>query len=267
MRIGVMDSGIGGMSVLRDALATLPQADFVYLGDNTHAPYGERTREDICALTQKCAAWLIRQDIDALLVACNTATSAAITVLRQTLPIPVVGMEPALKPAWAHHKQGKIVVMATPATLALEKFHDLSSRIADPSCLIPLPSAPLVRLVETGVWDGAAMIDCLAHLLEPLSDTPIDAVVLGCTHFLFAKDAIIEYLYARHGCVPLIDGNQGTVNHLIALLPQEALCTPDGQDNHVAIYTTGDPNRYAPVIMAMKSQTHRISAVTHIAID
>ncbi len=205
--IAVFDSGVGGISVLRHLRQELPNERFLYFGDSANAPYGTRPTEQIRELTLSAAAKLMERGVKALVIACNTATAAAIDVLRQTYPDTiVVGIEPALKTAADRWPGGKIGVMATPATLREEKFARLMERCADRCTVVKLPAAGLVELVEEGKSDHPDTEALLCPLLSQYAGI-LDAVVLGCTHYPFAAAAISRLL--GENCV-LLDGGKGT---------------------------------------------------------
>jgi glutamate racemase len=215
--IGVFDSGVGGISVLGEAMRELPQEEFIYYGDNKNAPYGDKTDEQILALTLEGVDKLLKYGVKALVIACNTATSVAVGELRHRLRIPVIGMEPALKPAQALRSNGQIVILATAATLRLPKFKNLFSLYGQNA--IPVSGSGLVELIEKGDTESARVISKLHAILDPYLSTPTDAIVLGCTHYVFLKGAF------RTVCpnIPLIDGNGGTIKQLINVLKQKDL--------------------------------------------
>ena len=205
--IAVFDSGVGGISVLRHLRRELPNERFLYFGDSANAPYGTRPTEEIRQLTMAAAEKLMRRGIKALVVACNTATAAAIEDLRQRYPdLIVIGIEPALKPASDRFPGGAVGVMATPATLREEKFARLLHRFADHCQVVKLPAAGLVELVEAGKGNSPEAEELLRPLLEPYYGK-LSAVVLGCTHYPFAAGTISRLLGAD---TVLLDGGSGT---------------------------------------------------------
>lgn len=204
--IAVFDSGVGGISVLRHLLKLLPQERFLYYGDNANAPYGTRPTPEIRQLTLDAAKLLADQGIKALVVACNTATAAAIEQLRQTYEtLIVVGTEPALKPAADRFPGGCIGVLATQATLREEKFRNLTAHYSENCTVVPLPAPGLVELIEAGKADSPEAEALLQTILDPYKHK-LDALVLGCTHYPFAKNAIRRVLGER--CL-LLDGGEG----------------------------------------------------------
>lgn len=225
--IAVFDSGVGGISVLRELVRQLPQEDFLYFGDSANAPYGSRATADIRRLTLLHADRLFAQGAKALVVACNTATSAAIDELRARYPKRIIiGIEPALKPAVDRHRHGKILVMATEATLRERKFAALTERYADDCTICKCPCPPLVDFVERGELHSAALREYLTLTLSPYLLPPPDAIVLGCTHFPFLRDAIREVV----GQAPeLIDGADGTAKETRRRLSEQGLLRTDAK--------------------------------------
>ncbi len=216
--VGVFDSGFGGISVLAAAAFTLPEERFIYLGDNLHAPYGEHTEAEIMAYSRQCVRFLTDAGSKAIVIACNTATSVAAAALRKEIALPVVAMEPALKPASMLEGDGQVLVLATEVTLKLEKFRALMKIYGKDA--VPVPAPKLVTAVEAGILDGAEMTALLREYLSTRLDRPVKAVVLGCTHFVFLKRALRAFL-PEH--IRLIDGNEGTARQLKTRLRQQNL--------------------------------------------
>lgn len=219
--IGVFDSGLGGISVLKELVKELPGEDFLYFGDSANAPYGSRSTEDIRCLTIDNAKMFFDRGIKALVVACNTATSAAIEDLRKSYPDRIIiGIEPALKPAVTAFPGGKILVMATEATLREKKFAGLMHRHEALCEIRKCPCPELVAFVERGELDSPALHRVLLRELSPhLSPLP-QAVVLGCTHFPFLKAAIAKVLGPQ--CL-LLDGSLGTARETKRRLQEQGL--------------------------------------------
>lgn len=210
--IAVFDSGLGGLSVLRHLRRRMPGERFLYYGDSAHAPYGVRSRADVEALTLNAADRLMRRGLKALVVACNTATSAAIGALREKYPeLIVVGIEPALKLAADRFPGGRIGVMATPVTLREEKFSLLLTRYAASCQVYKIPAPQLVPLIEEGRVDTPIMEQTLHTLLDPFASR-MDALVLGCTHFPFASHAMERLLGPK---VAVLDGGDGTARETL----------------------------------------------------
>ena len=205
--IAVFDSGVGGISVLRQLRAQMPGEKFLYLGDSANAPYGTRPTQQIRTLALNAAAYLTQQPVKALVVACNTATAAAIDILRETYPdLIVVGIEPALKPAADRFPGGTVGVLATPVTLREEKFHHLAEHYGAHCQVIPLPAPGLMELVEQNKANSEESEALLRQLLGPWIGK-LDALVLGCTHYPFAAPTIRKVVGEN---VVLYDGGEGT---------------------------------------------------------
>jgi len=220
--IGFFDSGVGGISVLMEARRLLPNENFIYYGDNGNAPYGPRPLEDIRRLSAAAVERLFEKDIKALVIACNTATSAYADILRrQRTDIPIVGMEPALKPAHFARHGGKVIALATDATLHLEKFERLMDRYGDD--VISVVGKGLVELVEAGLSQSEAAEKAVRELLSPYQAEQIDAVVLGCTHYPFLR----RHIQALFPSAEIFDGRTGTVMRLKSLLEQAGTLSND----------------------------------------
>ncbi|MBE6594719.1 MAG: glutamate racemase [Ruminococcaceae bacterium] len=220
--IAVLDSGVGGIGVLREVKRQLPHEHLLYFGDSANAPYGERSRRELITLIDAHAKRLLSK-CKALVLACNTATAVAADRLRARYPTtPIIGMEPALKPALAVTPHPRVLVLATETTLREEKFRALSVRFST-ATVLPVPAPGLVRLVEAGLADSAESETYLRQLLAPFADPAPDAAVLGCTHFPFAKGAIRRVL---GDAIPLFDGAAGTAGELARRLSAAGLLRP-----------------------------------------
>ena len=205
--IGVFDSGLGGTSVLRHLLRVMPEEKYLYFGDSANAPYGTKTREEVRDLTFTALEKLMQRGIKAFVVACNTATSAAINELRAAYPeLIIIGIEPALKLAADRFPGGALGVMATPMTLREAKFAALMERYEGSCHVYKLPAPGLVELIESGRADSPET-DALLKALFDTCPEPLDAVVLGCTHYPFAAKALGRVLGEK---VALLDGGDGT---------------------------------------------------------
>lgn len=235
VRIGFFDSGIGGISVLSYARRRLPGADYIYYADTDHVPYGTKSAEDILRYSDAAVGFLAEQDVSAAVVACNTATSMAIAYLREKYPFPIVGMEPAVKPAAAAHPGAEILVCATPVTIAGKKLHTLIENNYPSDEQPDLAGLPgLVTFAENGIFDCETVCGYLETVIDRTKNYA--AVVLGCTHFGYFRDSFRELL----GDVDLIDGTKGTVNRLISILEQNGIAVPEGQGS-TRFYQTGRP--------------------------
>lgn len=219
--IGVLDSGLGGLSVLREAMKIMPNENFIYYGDSKNAPYGVKSSEQVKKLTFDVVEYLLCRGVKGIMVACNTATSAAVAELRiKYTDIPIVGIEPALKPAANSSKEGKILVMATPMTLKEVKFHKLLDRYRDMREIEPVPCGGLMEYVEQGILEGEELDAYLREKLEPFMDTKISSIVLGCTHYPFVRSAIAKVVGQD---IDIIDGSLGTSRELMRRLKEKDL--------------------------------------------
>ena len=209
--IGIFDSGMGGVSLLRDARMLLPTENFIYYGDNLNAPYGDRTEEEILALTENSADFLLQLGVKALVIACNTATSASINVLRKRLDVPVISVEPAIKP------------------------------------VLNLGISGIVARIESGTVADDAFDDIFDAYLAPYHGMKADGIVLGCTHYIFIARAVERY-FKKHFCgeCRLFDGNSATVRQLGRVLEQSNLGNFTGCGK-VAFHTSGNSEKLKPV--------------------
>lgn len=228
--IAVVDSGVGGISVLAELVKALPHEDFLYFGDSANAPYGTKTRAEVLAITQSNLQMLMQRGIKAFVLACNTATSAAARILREEYPeLPIIGVEPAVKPAALLCENPTVLVMATALTLREEKFNVLVSRFADRARVLPLPCTGLVEMIEAGILEGEELDGYLQGLFAPYKTEKIDAVVLGCTHYPHVKLAIAAHFPAG---TPILDGGEGTARQTKKRLSElSLLCERDRAGN------------------------------------
>ena len=240
--IGVFDSGVGGIGTLAALRRELPQERFLFYGDTANAPYGTKTREDCMACIERVMARLLAADVKAVVIACNTATAVAAAELRARYDLPIIGIEPALKPAHELRHGGSILVLATPMTLRLEKFRALYAKYGEGA--IPLPCPGLMELVEAE--DNEAARRYLLALFAPYDLTRVDAVVLGCTHYVFLRPILAEILPAT---VSVLDGNEGTARQLRRVLTERDLLASG--EGSVTLETSGDPEIVLPVMQRL----------------
>ena len=234
--IAVFDSGVGGISVLRHLVRIMPEERFLYFGDSANAPYGTRTKEEVKQLTFAAAEKLLARGIKALVVACNTATSAAIRDLRSAYPqLIIIGIEPALKLAADKFPGGHLGVMATPMTLREEKFSRLMERFRESCEIYKIPAPGLVELIESGRADSPEAEALLQDLFAPYPK--LDALVLGCTHYPFAAKAIGRVLGRE---VALLDGGDGTARETKRRLKEAGLLR-SGEGSVVMLNSKNDP--------------------------
>ena len=220
MKIGFLDSGIGGLSVLHNILLRKPTGDYLYYADSDNAPYGEKSEEEVCALVSAGVDFLIGQGAEAVVLACNTATSVAARRLRAVHSIPIVGMEPAVKPAVTFHGGGRVLVTGTPVTIRGERLADLIDTVDRERLTEKLALPELVRMAEERRFDTRAAADYIRRELADGSPEAYSAVVLGCTHFNYFKDA---FRLVFPESTAIVDGNDGTVSQLIRRVGEESL--------------------------------------------
>ncbi|MBO4916760.1 MAG: glutamate racemase [Bacteroidales bacterium] len=231
--IGIFDSGAGGLSVYREIVRLLPGEKYVYYSDNAHCPYGEKTRDYIIDRARKITDFLLGEGCDVIVVACNTATAAAIATLRAEYDVPFIGMEPAVKQAALHTRSGVVGVLATAGTLKADKYHDTRDRYADGVEVVERIGEGFVELVEAGVLDGPEAEAVVGRSLRPLLDAGADMVVLGCTHYPFLLPVIRRL--AGPG-VTVIDPAPAAARHLLNVMKDRGLVRRDGQPTKI-----GDP--------------------------
>lgn len=188
--IGVFDSGLGGLSVLIEIKALAPNADLLYVADRARAPYGNRSLDEVRSMSHEMATWLIQQGAETLVVACNTASAAALDSLRESQGIPIIGMEPAVKPAAAASETGVIGVFATEATFQGRLFESLVSDQARNAKVVTRACPEWVEMVERGEFAGPDVDATITAALVPMIDEGADVLVLGCTHFSFLRPSI-----------------------------------------------------------------------------
>lgn len=215
-KIGMFDSGAGGLSVLREALKALPGEEFIYFCDNAYCPYGDKSAEYVLGRARSITEELLSRGAQAIVVACNTATAAAIADLRATYPVPFIGMEPAVKPAALGTKSGVIGVLATAGTLKASKYLDTRGRFEDSVKIIEHVGRGYVELVESLELEGAHAREVVAASLEPLLEAGADTIVLGCTHYPFLLPLMKEIAGGRD--VTFIDPAPAVVRRLSDVL-------------------------------------------------
>ena len=238
--IAVIDSGMGGITVLRKLYKLMPNENYIYFGDSANAPYGVKTTEEIRQLTVEGFEMLKNMGAKAIVIACNTATSAAAAGLREKYPdFPIVGLEPAVKPAALSMEQPIVLVLATPLTLRENKYLKLVERFEGDATFIPLPAPELVRFIESGNLDSAEEIGYLEKILAPYADNRVDAVVLGCTHFPFARKQIQRILGDE---VLVFEGGKGAARQCKRLLEDKNLLADENQKGEI-VFLNSDENK------------------------
>lgn len=220
MKIGIFDSGIGGLTVLHQAMLTLPKEDFIYYADTDNVPYGTKSRDEIIGYVDRAVEFLVKKGVKAIVIACNTATSAAIDYIRGKYSLPVLGMEPAVKPAVERCNGKRVMVIATPLTVKEEKLHNLIQQVDDEHIVDLLSMPGLVTFAEGGLFDSPRVEEYLRKELAGYELDNYSALILGCTHFNYFKDTY-RRIFPEN--VAFIDGSVGTVNHLKHILEDKGL--------------------------------------------
>ena len=237
--IGIFDSGSGGLSVYREIVKLLPQERYLYFADNAHCPYGEKTAEYIRDRARAITEILLGMGADIIVVACNTATAAAIATLREEYPdTPFIGMEPAVKPAALGTETGVIGVLATAGTLKGSKYLKTKGRFEEDVRIVEHVGEGFVELVENGILDGPEAYETVRKSLRPLLDAGADRIVLGCTHYPFLKP-VIESI-AGPG-VQVIDPAPAVARQTVRILEANTIPTGDGPFS-IDLYFSGEPD-------------------------
>ena len=238
--IGIFDSGVGGLSVFREIRKLLPEERYLYYSDNAHCPYGEKSKEYITDRAREISHFLIRQGAEIIVVACNTATAAAIATLREEFPIRFIGMEPAVKPAVKSTKTGVVGVLATAGTLKAAKYLNTREKFSDGIKIVEHIGQGFVELVEKGCLTGKEAEEIVTASLKPLLDEGADRIVLGCTHYPFLSETISRTaaaLYPERE-MEIIDPAPAVARHLMDIMKTEALIHNEGFS--ISLYSSGD---------------------------
>lgn len=239
--IGVFDSGLGGISVLREIHRLLPAEDLIYVADSGHAPYGSKTPDYIRERSQRVAEFLLAQGAKVLVVACNTATVHAVAHLRANLNIPVVGIEPAVKPAARLTLTGVVGVLATQQTVNSPRLHHLIREHAREVKVITQACPGLVEHVEAGDFHSEDVLQLLKHYTLPLLDAGVDTLVLGCTHYPFLSEAIHA---VTHGRMTVLETSTPVTHQLMRVLDQHHLRRQAGQPGSVRFFSSKSDHQH-----------------------
>jgi glutamate racemase len=260
--IGVFDSGVGGLSVLREIRRELPHEDLLYVADSGYAPYGDQSTEAIESRAIAVTELLLAQGAKAIVVACNTATGAAARVLRSRYPVPVIAMEPAVKPALRQTRSGIVGVLATRQTLASPPFSRLLAQLQlqGGAEILLQPCPGLVEQVEAGDLDGDATRTLLASYIEPLLAQGADTLVLGCTHYPHLS-ALIGALAGPETAV--LDSGEAVARQVRRRLAEAGLLAPPGRAGSERFWTTGHPARVRTVMERLWGDRVELHTVTH----
>ncbi|ERP85295.1 MAG: glutamate racemase [Alcanivoracaceae bacterium] len=239
--IGIFDSGIGGLSVARAVRERLPAEDILYVADSCHAPYGDKSDDFIRERMHAITELLLKCGARAVVVACNTATTAAITQLRDSFSVPIIGVEPGVKPAVENTRSGVVGVLATPRTLQTHSFENLAARFSSNVKLLVQPCPRLVHQVEALDFDGAETRDLLREYVSPLLAEKADTLVLGCTHYHFLAEQIAAVAGPD---VTIISTQQAVAREVARRLELHGLLTAGGREGRAGFVSTGDETRF-----------------------
>jgi glutamate racemase len=264
--VGVFDSGVGGLSVLGELVRQLPHEDFLYLADSAHCPYGPRSAEEIRQLSQAISRFLIDQGAKAIVVACNTASAAALTSLRAAFDVPFVGMVPAVKPAAALTASRRVGVLATRATVNGTLFNDVVERFAAGVEVLNQVADGLVERVEAGDVDEPATEALLHRYLDPMLTAGIDTLVLGCTHYPFLIPTIRRIAGPT---LVILDPSSAVARQAGRVLAEHGLLAERDRSGQVSYFTTDDPAAFMRVLQQLAGEQRygMVTAVTKVELS
>lgn len=245
--VGFYDSGVGGVSVLRESVKLLPHENFIYFGDMANAPYGTKTEDEIKDCSLASGEFLFRAGVKAIVIACNTATSIVVQEMRQRYRIPVISIEPAIKPALEQHSEGGILVLATPATLQQKRYGALVERLNATGRVVNVACENLADLVENEFENKKILLDYLSGQMLPYKDSDIRGIVIGCTHYSFISDLILQAARDVLGEVDLYDGRFGTARHLAHVLEENGLLNDASTSEGKIQFFTSAPDEAAAI--------------------
>ena len=240
MKIGLMDSGIGGLSVLHEAFHILPDEEYLFYADVDHVPYGIKSSEEIIGYTRDIIGFLTDHGAEAVIIACNTATSVAVDTVRKLFSVPIFGMEPAVKPAVSHRGNKRVMVMATPVTIREAKLKSLISKVDTEHICDLLPMPKLVGFAEREEFETPEVYEYLEAQLSGYETDKYSELVLGCTHFNYFKPCYTRFFGAD---TEYIDGNRGTIRNLAARMGLKM----SGEDKRIFFGSVEEIQRYGNV--------------------
>jgi len=256
INIGVFDSGIGGLWILKYLREKLPEYNYIFFGDQAHVPYGSRSQAEITKFSEEITKFLIDKDCQLIVVACNTASGASLKYLREKFPfIPFVGMEPAVKPAVESSDSGRIGVLATPATFEGELYSSVVERFAHDAKLFESTCVGLVEQIEKGELDTPKTLTILEKALRPMMDKNIDTIVLGCTHYPFVIPRIKEIVGEN---VRVIDPTPAIIKQVGRILDESGLINEVTDQGTTEIYTSGNPAEVEAIILKLLGETIKV---------
>lgn len=256
--VGVFDSGVGGVSVLLEIQRALPAEDLIYVADSAHAPYGDKPVADIQERAFRIVEALLERRVKAIVVACNTATGVAVEALRARWSLPVVAIEPAVKPAAAATRTGIVGVLATRQTIASPRFARLADTWAGGARILAQPCPGLVEQIERGELTTAKTRDLVASCVRPLVEQGADTLVLGCTHYPFVEPVIASI--AGPG-VAIINPAAAVARELRRRLADETLLAPAARTGTTAFLTSGSPGQLAAMLATLGVESPLVSAL------
>ncbi len=256
--IGVFDSGVGGLSVLRCIREQLPAEDLIYIADSRYAPYGNKSREYIEDRSLALSQFLIDKNAKAIVVACNTATAAAIAKMRSLFQVPIIGMEPGVKPALSVTKTGVMGILATTETLRSEKFHNLISRFCNECEIVTQDCPGLVEQVEKMDLTGHETLEMVNKYLSVLLKKGADTIVLGCTHYLFLVPLIEEI---TGGNIRVIDTGAAVAREVVRRLRESGLLNENNRTGTEQFWTSNTPENTQAVIERLWGKSVKVRAL------
>jgi glutamate racemase len=258
--IGIFDSGIGGLSVLKQIRMLLPGEDILYFADQVHVPYGSRSLDEVRQLSEEITRFLANHDAKLIVLACNTASAASLHYLRAVFPeLPFIGMEPAVKPAAERTRSGIVGVLATPATFQGELFASVVDRYAEGIQVLQSTFPGLVEYIESGDLDSVDVKQLLEAGIEPLLELGADTLVLGCTHYPFVLPTIQSISGVE---VEVIDPSPAIARRAQQVLKQEQFASEDSQEGHTLYVTTGDASHFGEILSLLQMPRGEIKQVT-----
>jgi len=258
--IGIFDSGIGGLSVLSHIRELLPQEDLIYVADNQHLPYGCKSTDFVCQRSVAITQFLLQQGVKSIVVACNTATAAAVSTLRQQFTLPIIGMEPGLKPGIQQSQNGQIAILATEGTLGSEKFKRLMQQHQGDADVLIHPCHGWVELVEEQKPDNREIKPAVEEQLLPLLQNSVDTLVLGCTHYPFLKSVITAIAGEE---IRIIDTGPAVARHLKRRLASERLLSDMGRPGTESFWSSAPDDRLEALVSRLwgkSCQLHTLPA-------
>jgi len=258
LSIGVFDSGVGGLSVLKHIHERLPNADLLYIADHAYAPYGKRPAAEIRQRCFSIVDYLLGKNVDAIVVACNTATAAAIEELRQHTAIPIIGMEPGVKPAIEQTRSDVIAILATDNTLASKKFEQLSARFAAEKTVLVQACTDLVSMIEQGDPDALNIRQRLLEIMPTLVEKNVDTVVLGCSHY----PLILDQIRATAPTLNIIDTGAAVAKETERRLKNAGHTWSTANVGQITLCTTGNAEARIPIMQKFFPHAH-----THLGLN